>query len=192
MRHPTVSLRALTRADLPVIRPWFEDPDTRRFLGGPDWPASMLEHSVRAVGTTFRGATQIGAHQYLAFAAGIPVGYIDCGTFDCCTLYGGESADRPFVLEAIDAITGSIAFAIDPAHRRQRLATNMIRALLTHPDVITVQLFEAGVEPGNHGSRNALEAAGFELRSPRPDFEGMLYYRVWRHDRTTARTGRRR
>jgi hypothetical protein len=37
-----VVLRPLTRADLAAITPWFEDPDTRRYLGGPDWPVRML------------------------------------------------------------------------------------------------------------------------------------------------------
>lgn len=72
MKSATVNLRPLTRADLPVIRPWFEDPDTRRFLGGPDWPAAMLEHSIRAVATMFPGARQTGAHHYLALTADAP------------------------------------------------------------------------------------------------------------------------
>ena len=42
-----------------------------------------------------------------------------------------------------------------------------------------MQVFEAGVEPDNHASRGALQGAGFHLRSPTPDYEGMLYYRAW-------------
>jgi hypothetical protein len=30
-----VDLRPLTKADLPAVEPWFSDPDTRRYLGGP-------------------------------------------------------------------------------------------------------------------------------------------------------------
>lgn len=180
IKSATVNLRPLTRADLPVIPPWFEDPDTRRFLGGPDWPAAMLEHSIRAVATMFRGARQTGAHHYLALMADAPVGYIDCGTFDRCTVYGGEGPGGPITPETIDASTGSIAFAVDPAHRRQGLATAMIRALIEQPALTAVQLFEAGVEPDNHDSRRALDAAGFRPRSRRPDVEGMLYWRARR------------
>ena len=117
----TIVLRPLTHADLPVLRPWFEDPDTRSFIGGPDWPARMLEQSRRAIGTTFRGARQTGAHHYLALAAGAPVGYIDCGTFDCCTLFGGEGSDGPIITETIGITTGSIAFVIDPLLRSRGL-----------------------------------------------------------------------
>lgn len=177
-----IILHPMTRAELPVIQPWFEDPDTARFLGGPYWPAKMLDHAARCVGETFRGATQTGSHHYLAFADGTPVGYIDCGIFDRCTVYGGEGPDGPIILDTIDAVSGAIAFTIDPTHRRQGLATRMIRALTEHPDLATVQLFEAGVEPDNHASRRTLEAAGFTLPSEKPDFEEMLYYRGWRQD----------
>ena len=176
MSQPIVTLRPLTRPDLPAVTPWFEDPDTRRFLGGPEWPAGMLAHADESVGTTFRGAQQTGAYHYLALTDDAPVGYIDCGTFDCCTVYGGEGPDGPIIFETIAAVTGSIAFAVDPARRRQRLASSMIQALTHHPDLAAVELFEAGVEPENHGSRDALAAAGFRPRSPVPDCEGMLYY----------------
>lgn len=179
MSRAIVSLRPLTRTDLAAITPWFEDPDTRRFLGGPDWPAAMLAHGVRSVGTTFRGARQTGAYRYLALSATAPIGYIDCGTFDRATVYGGEGPDGPMILETIEAVTGSIAFVIDPARRRRGVATSMIRALAHHPHLSAVELFEAGVEPANHGSRAALAAAGFRPRSPAPDCEGMLYYRAW-------------
>jgi len=174
--RPSLALRPLTQADLPVLRPWFEDPDTRSFLGGPDWPARMLEHSRRAIGTTFRGARQTGAHHYLALAAGAPAGYIDCGTFDRCTVYEGEGANGPVITETIDVPTGSIAFVIDPLRRCHRLGRGMIATLLDRPELLPVELFEAGVEPENIASRRCLEAAGFQLRSVEPDFEGMLYY----------------
>ncbi|MFI5040159.1 MAG: GNAT family N-acetyltransferase, partial [Solirubrobacterales bacterium] len=119
----SVALRRLTTQDLPAIVGWFQDPDTSRFLGGPDWP----------------------------------VGYVDCGTFDHCAVYGGAGQDGPIILETIEAITGAIAFTIDPARRREGLATQTIRALINHPHLSTVELFEAGVEPQNHASRRTLE-----------------------------------
>ncbi len=66
-----VSLRAFTHADLPIVASWFRDPDTRPYLGGPDWPAAMLEHGERALGETFRGAVQTAAHRYLAELDGL-------------------------------------------------------------------------------------------------------------------------
>jgi RimJ/RimL family protein N-acetyltransferase len=182
MSTPTTEslvLRRLTPDDLSTIVRWFEDPETSRYLGGAQWPAEMLAHAEEVVGTMFRGARQIGSNHYLALAAGIPVGYVDCGTFDRCTVYGGEGPNGPIVLETVDAMTGAIAFAIDPDRRRQGLATRMLRGLISHPDLAAVELFEAGVEPENHASRRTLEAVGFRLRSPDPDCEGMRYYELW-------------
>ena len=187
--RPTVRLQPLTRAELPVIRPWFEDPDTRRLLGGPEWPARMLDYAARSVGTMFRGALQTGAHHYFALAHSTPVGYIDCGTFERCTVYGGESGQGPIILETIEALTGAIAFVVDPALRGRGFGRAMIAALWGRPELRRVELFEAGVEPENTASRRCLQAAGFAVSSPRPDFEGMLYYRAWRRERPRPSAG---
>ena len=175
-----VCLRPFARADLAIVEPWFRDPDTRRYLGGPEWPAAMLERVDQVVGIEFRGAIQTGAYRYLAQAGGRAVGYIDCGTFDRCTIYGGEGKHGPIITGSIDAPTGSIAFVIDPRRRRCRLGRAMIAALLQRPELQAVELFEAGVEPANMASRRCLEAAGFALRAEAPDYEGMLYYRIRR------------
>jgi RimJ/RimL family protein N-acetyltransferase len=161
----------------------------RSILGGPEWPAQLLALAERSAGTMFRGARRIDSHQYLALADGAPAGYIDCGTFDRCTVYGGEGPDGPIILETIDAVTGAIAFVIAPELRGRGLGRAMIAAMLARPELRDVELFEAGVEPRNTASRRCLEAAGFELGSEGPDVEGMLYYRVWRRA-LTARAAR--
>lgn len=178
----SVVLRALTAEDLPAIAAWFEDPYTSRYLGGPAWPAAMLANAQRAVGVDFRGARQIGAENYLALAEGRPVGYVDCGTFDRCTVYGGEGPDGPIITDSIDVMTGSIAFVVDPELRGRGVGRAMIAAMIRRSELWDVELFEAGVEPDNVASRRCLERAGFRLRAEQPDFEGMLYYRAWRSD----------
>ncbi len=180
MSQPVVSLRPLTRTDLAAITPCFEDSDTRRYLGGPGWPAAMLDHGKRAVGEMFRGAVQTAAHHYLADLDGRAVGYIDCGTFDRATVYGGEGPDGPIVTESIDVTTGSIAFAVDPTVRGRGAGRAMITALLARPELAFVALFEVGVEPENVACCRCLERAGFCARSPEPDYEGFLYYRAAR------------
>jgi RimJ/RimL family protein N-acetyltransferase len=187
MSDSRISLRPLTSADLPLITPWFEDPDTSRFLGGPEWPVQMLALAKRSVGTMFRGARRIDSHHYLALADSAPAGYIDCGTFDRCTVYGGEGPDGPIILKTIDAVTGAIAFVIAPALRGRGLGRAMIAAMAARSELRDVELFEAGVEPQNTASRHCLRAAGFELDSAQPDVEMMLYYRVWRRDLTRRR-----
>jgi GNAT superfamily N-acetyltransferase len=122
-RHPPSANHGRPAA----ISGWFEDPDTRRFLGGPEWPTRILAIADRSIGTTFRGATQTGAHHHLAFADGTPVGYIDCGTFDRRTTYGGEGPDGPIITETIDAVTGSIAFVTDPTVRGRGLGALLAR-----------------------------------------------------------------
>jgi RimJ/RimL family protein N-acetyltransferase len=107
---------------------------------------------------------------------GEEVGYIDCGVFDRCTVCGGEGAEGPIVTESIELVTAAIAFVIDPSLRRQGLGRAMITALMRRPELRSVELFEAGVEPQNLASRRCLEAAGFRLRANEPDYEGMLYY----------------
>jgi GNAT superfamily N-acetyltransferase len=142
----------------------------------------MLDRANQAGGIEFRGAIQTAAYRYLAFAVGTPVGYIDCGTFDRCAVYGGEGQDGPIISETIDVATGSIAFVIDPQLRRRGLGRVMIIALFQRPELGSVELFEAGVESANTASRRCLEAVRFRVRSEEPDCERMLYYRRWRGD----------
>ncbi len=138
----------------------------------------MLRQGARAIGKEFRGAVQTGAYRYLALADRRAVGYVDCGTFDRCTVYGGEGPHGPIITESIELATGSIAFVIDPQLRNRGLGRAMIAALRQRPELQFVECFEAGVEPENTACRRCLEAAGFQLRSEQPDCEGMLYYRA--------------
>jgi L-amino acid N-acyltransferase YncA len=125
----------------------------------------MLALGVDAVGREFRGAAQTGAYRYLARAGGAPFGYVDCGTFVA------PGSDRP---------TGSIAFAVDPQVRGRGLGRAMLSALVRAPELASVAVFEAGVDPKNVASRRCLEAAGFALASEEPDAEGLLCYRLRR------------
>jgi RimJ/RimL family protein N-acetyltransferase len=177
--QPEVILRTFTPADLAIVEPWFRDSETRRWLGGPAWPAIMLDRAERVVGEEFRGAVQTAAYRYLARAEDHAFGYVDCGTFDRCTVYGGEGPNGPIVTDALGVATGSIAFVVDPALRHRGLGGAMIKALTERPEVRFVELFEAGVEPGNTACRRCLESIGFRLRSKLLDCEGLLYYRAW-------------
>jgi GNAT superfamily N-acetyltransferase len=111
----------------------------------------MLDVSPRAVGHEFRGAVQTGVHHYLAVAGRRAVGYIDCGTFDRCTVYAGEGPLGPIITESLDVAAGSIAFVIDPEIRRRGLGGGMIRALTHRPELAGVGLSR----PASH-SRTSL------------------------------------
>lgn len=64
-----MQLRPLMEADLAVAAPWFEDAETRRWLGGPGWPGESL---------ALRGPSR---QCYLALAEGRPVGLVDIESY---------------------------------------------------------------------------------------------------------------
>jgi RimJ/RimL family protein N-acetyltransferase len=176
MSDRTVTLQAFSLTDLEIVEPWFEDLQTRRFLGGPGWPARMLELDERRVaGEEFRGARQTGDCLSGGQGTCVPVGYVDCGTFERWTICE-QRAGGVIVGDSIDVPAGSIAFVVDPDFRRQGLGRAMIAALISRPELGEVKLFGAGVEPENLASARCLRAAGFRLQAKEPDFEGMLYY----------------
>ena len=166
----------MTVEDLAMVQPWFDDPDTRRFLGGPDWPARMLALADTVVGTTFRGAVETGAHHWVAVDAGDPVGYIDCGTCDRWTVCDDDGDAGVIVRYAIERPAASIALVVDPARRGLGVGRAMLRAVLERVEVRDVEVFGAGVESDNLASIRCFEAAGFVRQSVEPDWEDMLYF----------------
>jgi len=178
-----VQLYPFEPGHLPLAQPWFADPDTQRWLGGPDWLPMMLDLADRPL-DEFRGAAQTGRHHWLAWANGTAVGYIDCETYDRWTTWEGGPGGRG-VTATIPVPSAGIAYVIDPAHRRRGYATAMITAVTTMPELAHVELFAAGVEPGNTASVGCLRKAGFRPLSPEPDWEGIVYYALFRTDRDT-------
>jgi len=65
-----IVLRDLTETDLPAVRPWFEDDDTRHWLGGWTWPAGKL---------TLAGPDRC---TMLAFADDVAAGLVDIEMFE--------------------------------------------------------------------------------------------------------------
>jgi RimJ/RimL family protein N-acetyltransferase len=171
---PEVRLRPFEREQLPQVEPWFEDPDTRRRLGGPGWPRLVLDLADRPLGE-FRGAIETGRYRWLAWDGDEPIGYIDCGTTDRWTTWEGGPNGRG-VIATIPVASGNLAYVVDPAVRRRGYSTTMIATLLTLPDLAHIELFAAGVEPDNAGSVGCLRAADFEALDPEPDWEGIVYY----------------
>lgn len=165
----------MTRRDLAVVRPWFEDEDVQRFLGGPEWPARMLTLAETVAGTIFRGATQTASYRWIALDGAHPVGYIDCGITDRWTVCDDDGTGAPVVVSAIDVPAASVALTVDPSRRGAGIGRSMVRALLAAPEVRSVELFGAGVDPDNVASLRCFGAVGFVLQTSEPDWEGMLY-----------------
>ena len=172
-----VVLRPLEAEQLPLVEPWFGEVETNRWLGGPQWPAQMLELASRPLGE-FRGAQETGNYRWLAWDLGRAIGYIDCGTFDRWTTWNGDG-NAPGVTDTIHVPSGSIAFVVDPVMRGSGYATAMLFGLVGLPELAEIDLFGAGVEPANRASIRSLKKAGFSPLDETPDFEGFVYF-VWR------------
>lgn len=169
-----LELRPFVRAQLPLVEPWFEDPETQRWLGGPDWPRMALDLTDAPLGE-FRGAQETGRYQFLAWDGDVSVGYIDCGTCDRWTTWEGGPAGRG-VVSVIHEPAGGIAYVTDPALRRRGYGTAMVDALMQSSELSHVELFAAGIEPENTASVRCLRSAGFMPLDPVPDREGIIYY----------------
>ncbi|GLS33214.1 Acetyltransferase (GNAT) family protein [Mesorhizobium albiziae] len=119
------------KTELTAVLPWFDDADTRRWLGGRSWPAAALK---LADGNDNR-------HVLLAVHGDTPVGLADVERY----------ADG----------RASFANITAPSARRRGFGTSTIGALLAAPLFSDVVEFFAGVEDGNLASENLLRAAGF-------------------------------
>lgn len=178
-----IQLRPFKQDNLPLVEPWFADTDTERWLGGPGWPRQMLDLTDRPLGE-FRGAMETGRHRWLAWRHDTAVGYIDCGTYDRWTTWEGGPGGRG-VISTIYLPAGNISYAVDPAHRHRGYCVAMITAAMAMPQLAHIALFTAGAEPTNAASVRCLLKAGFQPLDPEPDWEGIVYYTLFRTPRDT-------
>ena len=171
-----LSLVPFDEALLPVARPWFEHPEVRRRLGGPEWPARELRLMARTEPDEYRGKTALRAHSWVALADGRPVGKVGGDVYDRWARYDGSDPDRPVVTAVEPGPAMGLALVVDPARWGQGVGRGMLGAVLAHPDVADVVLFALGIDADNLASRRCAEAAGFRPDDPEPDWEGTVYY----------------
>lgn len=175
-----MTLVQLTSAHLPHVRPWFDDPEVRRWLGGPEWVDAVLDQSAGVQpGETYRGAVVLGRPAFVLLDdEGRPAALIAGEIYDRQTIYAGEGAGGS---EFVDAPgphrrTATLAVVVDPIRRRQGWASRIVTAFMAHPDLATAEVFEVGIEPDNFPSRRLFERLGFVQMTDEPDWEGMLEY----------------
>jgi RimJ/RimL family protein N-acetyltransferase len=174
---PEVSLLPFDAALLPLVQPWFEHPEVRRRLGGPEWPARELRLMARTDPEEFRGRTALRAHSWVAFdPSGRPVGKIGGDVYDRWARYDGSDPDRPVVSGIEPGPAMGLALVVDPARWGQGYGRALLRAAVGHPDVADVVLVALGIDEDNVASRRCAEAAGFRADDPSPDWEGTVYY----------------
>jgi RimJ/RimL family protein N-acetyltransferase len=151
-----IRLVALTADTLALAEPWFQDEQTRRWLGGPGWPALVLRLALDPP-AEYRGRRVTGSFAWLAYAEGQPVGLVDVERY----------ADG----------TAGLALVVDPARRGQGLGQRIIRAVLAHQELGGTELVRVGIEPDNQASVRCFTAVGFAAEANEPDWEGVVYFR---------------
>jgi len=144
-----------TAEDLPSVEPWFDDPETQRWLGDRTWPAMVLRLA-KDPPAAHRGEPTVRRESLLAIGDGAPVALLDVETYQ-------------------DGTAG-FAFVVDPNRRGQGVCRQAIVALVAHLARAGVHELSGGVEPANRASIRCLEAAGFILGSDQPDAEGFLHF----------------
>jgi RimJ/RimL family protein N-acetyltransferase len=172
-----LQLIAFTPRDVERIEPWFDDPDTQRFLGGRDWirrAPSLLE---LPIGEDYRGKVVTGRRMWLSLEEnGEPVAFVDGEAYNRYAAWDGSDPDHPVVSDVVEVPSMGLVVVVDPARRRRGFGRSTIQAIIAHPDVAHIRLFFGEVEIENVASIRRIEKAGFRARSTEPDFEGMLRF----------------
>ena len=174
--QPRLTLVPFTEDLLADVQPWFQDPEVRHRLGGPEWPARELR-LLQVEGGEFRGRSVLRAHSWVALdAAGVPAAKIGGDVYDRWSRYDGSRPDRPVVSAVEPGPAMGLTCVVDPARRRQGLGRAVLRAAVGHPAVRDVRLFAAGIDADNEASRRCAAVAGFTLDAEEPDWEDTVYY----------------
>jgi RimJ/RimL family protein N-acetyltransferase len=174
---PALTLVPFTEALLPVVQPWFEHPEVRRRLGGPQWPVRELRLLATSPGEEFRGKVVLRAHSWVALdGAGEPVAKVGGDVYDRWARYDGSDAGRPVVTAVRPLVAMGLTYLVAPGHWGRGLGRATLRAAVDHPDTRDVRLFVAGIDADNAASRRCAASAGFVPDGDAPDWEGTVYY----------------
>jgi RimJ/RimL family protein N-acetyltransferase len=148
-----LELASFTHADRDAVDPWFDDDDTRRFIGGTGWVEHSLMHPPSAP-TEPEGRRIAARFMWVAREDGTPVGVVDVATYD-----NG---------------TSDLALIVAPEHRRAGLCKRILEAVIAHPALGDVKLMRLGVEPENVGAARCAESVGFVAESSTE--QGLTHY----------------
>ena len=143
----------LTPERLPEVEPWFDDPETVRYLGGRDWVRRALALMQQTPGQEFQGHMVLRRNVWIASEERLPVALID--------------------VESYDDGSAAFAFVVAPKMRGRGVGTRLLNNVLGLPELTTVRTLIGYVEPDNPASRRCLEKAGFSI-AVEPDAEGLL------------------
>lgn len=137
-----------------TIAPWFDDPDSIRYLGGRDWLYRELDLIHTAPGSEFRGHHVLARYVWVVH---------DLDDQPCCLVD----------IEPYDDGTAGMAIIVAPHRRNQGFGQQVLQALPTLTELRNVHKVVGAVEPENVQARHCFEQAGYTV-ADLPDEEGML------------------
>jgi len=150
-----VELESFVHSDRETVDPWFDDDDTRRFIGGTGWVEHALLHAP-APRAEQRGRQVSARFMWVAREEGVAVGIVDIETYD-------------------DG-TADLAMIVAPDHRRAGVCARILEAVIVHPALADVRVMRLGVEPDNVGAARCAERAGFASEPNDLDEQGLTHY----------------
>ena len=147
MLDSKIALVPLTQADISTLQHWFEDRELHQRLSG-----------------------MLPLPKYLAYVESEP------NYFSWLAMEDTTPVGTAFVQISAADEEQSLAFLVNPALRSQGYGQQMLRALLTQPELDSIQCWQVGVEPDNIASQKCLLAVGFRQEGNLPDAEGFLSF----------------
>ena len=148
-----LSYRPIDASLVEVMRPWYEDAETQRFLHGPEDLDTVLDLIEKMPGSELRGSIVTFRQEWVFFDGDEPVGA--CG------------------VETYDHTRTSVSIVVAPTHRSKGVGTAMLLLIPSTPGLEHTTVLEGGVEPENLASIRVLEKAGFNV-GDELDEEGFL------------------
>jgi GNAT superfamily N-acetyltransferase len=137
-----------------TIAPWFDDPDTIRYLGPREWLYRELHLMHTAPTSELRGRQVLARYVWVVHEPDDQ----PCGLVD---------------MEAYDDGTAGMALVVAPHRRHQGLGQRVLQVLHTLEELRGVRALIGAVEPDNTPARRCYERAGYTVAAS-PDAEGML------------------
>ena len=159
-----VELRPFLAEHLSLVQPWFEDPEVRHRLGGPEWPERALQLQARR-----RGRRRVPWHEGAALAH--LAGLVTRRAGRLPRRRGLRPLDdvRRLRPRPVRVVTGpsspdrrwAARTSSTPLAGARGFGVAVLRAWVEAPEVADVRVFALGVEHDNLASTRCAVAAGF-------------------------------
>lgn len=131
-----LNYRELTEVDAAAIEPWFNDPDTKKYLGDKKWLGRLLELVIEVPGKEFGKLTIKTRTAILADLDKKPVALVD--------------------LETYSDNTAGLALLVNPSFRNMGIAKQIHKDAWHFQQMRGINKIIGGVDPDNIASLKSL------------------------------------